>query len=204
MKFINALFTLSLFFAFQVSADDAALYDPKPSKDSSFVRLVNTDNDSQTLKVNGKKTKPTPAYSASPYIALDAGSYLLTVGGIEKTLTIPSNRKFTLFILNNEFRFVEQAKNASKKAARIAFINISDQPLSLTTQSNKPVFENLGKHQAIEREVNPMKLNFLIKDSTQTAVAELNGVSLKRGYASDIVAFQTAWGTKAISADSEW
>lgn len=204
MKFVNAIITLSLFFTSQLSANDAALYDPKPNKDSSFVRLVNTADTKQTLQINGKKTRSTDAYSVSPYIALDAGSYQISIGVTEKEITIPSNHKYTLFIQDNQIRFVEQAKNTSKKSARIAFLNLSEQPLSLTTQNNKSVFEQLGKYQAIERDVNPMKLNFVVKNDNQAIVADVNGVSMKRGFSSDIITFNTALGTKALTVNSEW
>ncbi|MGF1911727.1 alginate O-acetyltransferase AlgF [Vibrio kasasachensis] len=204
MKLLTILYFLFAMLALPSQANDAALYDPKPNKDSSFVRFLNVSGTAKSLLINGKKTNATMPLSVSSYIALDSGTYNFTIESISKEITFDSNKKLTIFIDDNSIRSVIQDKANTKKKANISFFNLSNIDLSLTTtKSNKTVFENVQANEISTRNINPMKLDFSIKNNGET-IASTPLISLKRGQASDIIVFNTVLGNKITISESEW
>ncbi|MBA5764365.1 alginate O-acetyltransferase AlgF [Vibrio sp. 404] len=206
MNFVkNALICLSsMLLAFATNANDEALYDKKPSKDSSFVRLINIENHTRTMHADGIKVFTSNPREITNYVPIDSGTYNFSVGGNSINVTIPNKTKLSFFVVGNDLKYIVQDRNADNRSAKISLFNLSETPLTLGAgKSNKTVLEKVETNSFKSRSVNPMKIAFNV-NTDKNILLPTPQLILKRGINSEVIIYDGLMGKELIIAESEW
>ncbi|OEE59387.1 hypothetical protein A1OQ_02750 [Enterovibrio norvegicus FF-162] len=186
------------------NADDGALYDKKPSKDSSFVRLINVENHTRTVKADSQKIASATPGEVTKYAPIDKGTYTFEVGEFNVKVNVPEKSKLSFFVKDNKLNHIIQPRNNSKRAATISLFNLSDALVSLEAgKSRKAVLKDIELSSVKSRSVNPMKLSFHVSDNASTSL-QTPSVTLKRGIDSDIVIYNGLMSKALVLTESEW
>ncbi|WP_394213363.1 alginate O-acetyltransferase AlgF [Enterovibrio calviensis] len=186
------------------SADDGALYDKKPSKESSFVRLINVENHIRTITADSQKIASASPGGVTGYAPIDKGIYTFKVGNFSLEVNVPEKSKLSFFVKDNKLTHITQPRNNSKRTATISLFNLSDALVSLEAgKSKKAVLKDIDVSSVKSRSVNPMKLSFHVSDHASTSL-ETPSITLKRGIDSDIFIYNGLMSKALLLTESEW
>jgi len=161
VSFVNR-FTLAFLLGFgSVSAQ--LLYDPEPSANSAFVRVLNVLDFAQKVDLGGLTFDSIQALSVTPYRSIPQGKQLFTFMGKKIGLSFVGQKFYTVVVRENNPVVFEDAASSRTKAL-ISLYNLSQlETVSLKTDDNKvTVIADVKPNVVKSQFVNAIKIGFLI------------------------------------------
>ena len=189
----------TLFFAVTATANEAALYDPEPPADASFVRVLNaTDNASVTANINTQPVGFTTSDPLSDYYVKTKGDYTISAGDINEKLSLNSGKYYTIALHNGKAHLLEDTILKNPAKATLYVYNMTSSPLSIKAPKFKAtIFENIAPGTSDSREINAVSFE-LIASANDTELDTLSNVTLKRRQGTSLVFVEDADG-KVVS-----
>lgn len=169
---------------------DEGVYGPVAPPDSAFIRVFNaTNRQIEDARIADKTFSEIPAYAASEFAFLPAGSYTLHVGGVTQQVALGRNRFHTAALVGNQLRLIDVDRFSNKLKSLVILYNLTDAPeLSLKTPDGATsVVEPVAPNTSGAREVNAVRVNLGLFDGGKK-VADVKPVNLQRGRAFSLFA----------------
>ncbi len=166
------------------AAGDEGVYGPAAPRDAAFVRVFNaTAQPELEARIGDKVLSEIPAFGASEFVFLPAGSYTLTAGKASQPVTLKRGKYYTAALEGDGLRVIENDRYANRLKALVIVYNLVDgATLSLRTPDGRDVVEAVRENGFGTREVNPVRVQLALFDG-QKKVADVRPMSLERGRA---------------------
>lgn len=169
-------------------AGDAALYGPSAPPGSAFVRVFNTSDQADLIaKVGGETIDEVPAWGASEFVFVPAGSHAISIGSASTTASLKADRYYTAVADKGAVRLLDVERYSNRLKALLIVYNLTDsKSLSLRTADGKtPIVAGVATGSLGSREVNAAKVTLAVYDG-ETAVGTPPAVNLQRGKAASL------------------
>lgn len=165
-------------------AGDDGVYGPAAPPDAAFVRVFNgTAQPDLEARVGGEGLGEVPAFGASPFVFLPAGTHTLVAGSIRQPLRLERGKYYTAALGAGGLRVLENDRYANRLKALLVVYNLVDgATLSLRTAGGQEVVGGVAANSSGTREVNAVKVGLALFDGSRK-VADLKPVNLERGRA---------------------
>lgn len=166
-------------------AEDGGLYGPSAPPGSAFIRVFNaTDQADLEAKVGNEVLSDIPAWSASEFVFVPAGTHRLVAGSADQSVTLLADRYYTAVAGSGPVQLLDNDNYGNRLKALLILYNLTgDSGLSLRTQDGKTVVIPEVMSKAFgKREVNPARVQLALFKGDQR-VADAPPVSLARGQA---------------------
>jgi len=152
-------FLVFFFFCSALFAGEAALYDLAP-EGSSFVRLINIQQDPVELKIEKKRIIENKFCNASDYIYFPAGSYSGEISGMTWQADFLAEATYSVVVNENKITVIQEEKLENRRKGLLVVYNFSDiKLLSVqTTVGARPVLDYIQQNSFSSRAVNPIKI----------------------------------------------
>ncbi len=201
--FIAILFISSSTFAHA----DEELYAPPAPAGSAFFRFVNIDNENATPSANQKSYKNVDPANVSSYFVIPHGDIIFNWGS-EAKRALESGEYYSIISKNGEIIILQDQKPTTALKAMISFYNLtSKDKLTLEAEmgvKHFPVFKDVEKNKNAAREMNALKLPFVVMNADNEIATKLEPMNLERGQAYSVIAYEAADGTiKAFGVKGE-
>jgi alginate O-acetyltransferase complex protein AlgF len=173
---------LILAFAWSPSAH-AQLYAREAPPGSTYIHVFNgTPASGMNVQIGDKALPSLLPYSATPFIFLPPGQYVVQAGASKQSFTLEGNHYYTVIASANGLQLLEAHEPLTKLKALIGFFNLMPgATLALKTADGAtPVFESVAPNTSAQRTINPLKVNFALF-SGDKKVADVPPVPLERG-----------------------
>ncbi|MGQ0528092.1 MAG: alginate O-acetyltransferase AlgF [Alphaproteobacteria bacterium] len=183
---------------FAVHATDEGLYDPVAPKNSAFFRFLNADHNAGAItpQANGRKYRETGYKSLTPYYVLLAGKAGFTFGGKKIVETLAPGKFYTVTTYKGQTRFMPDKPLQFRAKSLLSFYNMTEQEkltLKLAEQDIN-IIDAVAAGQSGFREINPVTLTMAIFDKNNKKIADIQLLTLERGSAYTIAAFEREKG----------
>ena len=135
------------------------MYDLAP-EGSSFVRLINVQQDTAELKIEKKRIVETQFCRASDYVYFPAGFYAGEISGISWQAEFLAGVTYSVVVKVNEITVIQEEKLENRRKGLLVVYNFSDiNTLSVqTTKGARPVLNYIQQSTFASRAVNPIKI----------------------------------------------
>jgi len=165
-------------------AGDEGVYGPAAPPDAAFVRVFNaTTQVDLEARVGGEALGEIPAFGASEFVFLPAGTHTLVAGSLRQPLRLERGKFYTAALAGGGLRLLENERYANRLKALVIVYNLVDgATLSLRTPEGRDVVGDVGANSFGTREVNAIRASLALFDGSRK-VADLKPVSLERGRA---------------------
>jgi len=166
------------------TAGDEGVYGPVAPPGSAFIRVFNATNTPEVeARIADKAMQDIGAYGASEFVFLPPGQHTLSIGAVQKPVSLKANRYYTAVLEGQQVTLLDNERYNNRLKALVILYNLVDgSTLSLKTPDGRPVVENVAENKFGAREVNPVKVNLALFDGA-TRVADVRPMSLERGRA---------------------
>ena len=193
--FIAILFISSSTFAHA----DEELYAPPAPAGSAFFRFVKS--------ANQKSYKNVDPANVSSYFVIPHGDITFNWGS-EAKRALESGEYYSVISKNGEIIILKDQKPTTALKAMISFYNLtSKDKLTLKAEmgvKHFPVFKDVEKNKNAAREMNALKLPFVVMNADNEIATKLEPMNLERGQAYSVIAYEAADGTiKAFGVKGE-
>lgn len=166
-------------------ADEGNLYGPAAPEGSAFIRVVNaSERDDVAARVGPETISDIPAWSASEFVFLPAGSHSLSVGTQSQPVSLKSGRYYTAVADARGIRVVDNERYDNRLKALVILYNFTSRPgLSLKTSDGRTsLIESVSPDAYGTREVNAAKVTLGVFEGGRR-IGETPPLHLVRGRA---------------------
>jgi alginate O-acetyltransferase complex protein AlgF len=174
-------------------AQDAALYDPAPPPNSSFVRIIDARGEGNLQATIGNVSVTVPETGVSPYVVVPAGEQDVTLSSDAGKVTVDAGKYYTIafFVGGSPAPALledEVLDNPAKSG--VYLYNFSDEPSVklFAPQPNVAVVDDIKPGASAFRAVNAVTVDLAVMAGDQT-VASFDKLALKRRSAMSFVVF---------------
>jgi hypothetical protein len=184
--------------SFPAFSGDESLYDPVAPEGSAFFRFLNADMDAGAAspKAQGKKYKEVPYTNLTPYYVLPADKIRFSFGDKKIVSDLSAGKFYTVTLYKNQLQALEDKPLKFRAKSLLSFYNMTQKEkitLKLADQDIN-VIDIVEPGKSGFREVNPVTLDMAAFDETGKNLADLETMTLERGSAYTIAAFEKQKG----------
>lgn len=161
----------------------AQLYAREAPPNSAFIHIFNaTPLAGVNAQIGDKAQPPLLPYSASAFIFVPPGEFVVQAGSHKQTYSLQSNHYYTVASTADGLQLFEFHEPLTGLKATIAFFNlVPGATLALkTADGTTAVFDAVAPNTSTQRSINPLKVNLALFNGN-TKVADVPPVELERG-----------------------
>jgi alginate O-acetyltransferase complex protein AlgF len=178
--FANAVAAVTFTWA---SAAHAQLYAREAPPNSAFIHIFNaTPVAGVNSQIGDKAQPPLLPYTASAFIFLPPGEFVVQAGSHKQSFTLEGNHYYTVTSTQDGLQLFEFHEPLTGLKATIAFFNlVPGATLALkTADGTTAVFDAVAQNTSTQRSINPLKMNLALF-SGDRKIADVPPVELERG-----------------------
>jgi len=165
------------------SVADAQLYAKEAPPGSAFIHVFNgTPASGMNVQIGDKTQPPLLPYSASTYIFVTPGVYVVQAGAHKQSFTLEANHYYTIAATATGLQPFEFSEALTGLKATIAMFNLlPTTTIALKTADGATaVFEDVAPNTSTHRTINPLRLSLALFSGTQK-IADVPSIALERG-----------------------